>query len=181
MFCTNCGNEIEAYARFCSKCGREAGATAGPEPVAPSVARQTKPAGPRMETHVTVVGWLLVGSGALSVLGGLAVMFTGQFIRLIPMHDPDVPPFIFPFVTGITSLFGMGILALATVTIAAGVGLLQYRPWARTLAIIAAVFSVFHFPIGTAIAAYAFWVLLSDEGRQYYKSRSESTMMTSGA
>ncbi len=63
------------------------------------------------------------------------------------------------------------VLAPAGVT-AAGVGLLQYRDWARTLAIIMAVFLLFHFPIGTAIAIYAFWVLFSREGQYYFRSRS---------
>jgi hypothetical protein len=39
-----------------------------------------------------------------------------------------------------------------------------------------AVLLLFHFPIGTVIAIYAFWVLFSEEGQQYYKSRSEAAM-----
>jgi hypothetical protein len=52
---------------------------------------------------------------------------------------------------------------------------LQYRSWARTFATIVAVLLLFHFPIGTAVAVYAFWVLFSQEGQQYYRSRSENT------
>ena len=37
-----------------------------------------------------------------------------------------------------------------------------------------------HAPIGTAIAVYAFWVLFSQEGQEYYKARSASTMTMSG-
>jgi hypothetical protein len=43
-----------------------------------------------------------------------------------------------------------------------------------------AVLLLFHFPIGTVIAVYAFWVLFSQEGQEYYKTRSESTMTMSG-
>jgi hypothetical protein len=42
------------------------------------------------------------------------------------------------------------------------------------------VFMLFNFPIGTAIAVYAFWVLFGEEGRQYYKSRSVDTITESG-
>jgi hypothetical protein len=85
-----------------------------------------------------------------------------------------------PFIVWVSSVLGLAVLALAAGAGAAGVGLLQYRSWARTLAIIAAVLLLFHFPIGTIIAVYAFWVLLSQEGQDYYRSRSESTMTASG-
>ena len=84
------------------------------------------------------------------------------------------------FIAWITTMVGMGAMALAAGVAAAGVGLLQYRTWARVLAVIMAVFMLFHFPIGTAIAAYAFWVLFSQEGQEYYKARSASTMTMSG-
>jgi hypothetical protein len=44
------------------------------------------------------------------------------------------------------------------------------------LAIIMAIFMLFKFPVGTAIAVYAFWVLFSHEGQEYYKTRAASTM-----
>jgi hypothetical protein len=48
----------------------------------------------------------------------------------------------------------------------------QYRSWGRMLAIIMAVLLLFHFPIGTAFAIYAFWVLFSQEGQEHYQNRS---------
>ena len=39
-----------------------------------------------------------------------------------------------------------------------------------------AILLLFKFPIGTAIAIYAFWVLFSQEGQEYYKTRAASTM-----
>jgi hypothetical protein len=86
-----------------------------------------------------------------------------------------------PLVSWITAVIGLGIMTLAAATAAAGVGLVQYRSWARIFAIIMAVLLVFNFPVGTVIAVYAFWVLFSKEGQQYYKSRSESTMAPNGA
>ena len=77
-------------------------------------------------------------------------------------------------------MIGLGTAALAAGVAAAGVGLLEYRSWARVFAIVMAVFLVFHFPIGTAIAVYAFWVLFSQEGQKYYKARSAGTMTMSG-
>jgi hypothetical protein len=177
MFCINCGNEVEAQARFCSKCGQEVSSAAAvsPQPVTPARAPRD------MNMHITILAWLLIGSGILTGLGGMIVLFAGQIVRHLPMPIArDIPPGMPPFIAWLTSVAGLGILALAAATAAAGVGLLQYRQWARIFTIVVAVFMVFHFPIGTAIAVYAFWVLFSEEGQQYYKSRSESTMTASG-
>jgi uncharacterized membrane protein (DUF2068 family) len=96
------------------------------------------------------------------------------------MAQAEMPPNSLHFASSVISIVVFGILALGAATAAAGVGLLQYRSWARVFATIMAIFLIFHFPIGTIIAIYAFWVLFSKEGQRYYKSRSESTMIASG-
>ena len=144
MFCTQCGNEVEQHARFCSKCGHEAGAltaTMTTAPVAPKKAHD-------MDMHVNMP---------------------------IP-----IPPGMPHFIGWITTVIGLGAAALAAGIAAAGVGLLQYRSWARVMAVVMAVFLLFHFPIGTVIGVYAFWVLFSKEGQEYYNARSASTMTASG-
>jgi hypothetical protein len=45
----------------------------------------------------------------------------------------------------------------------AGVGLLRWRPWARILTLVLAVFQLPHFPAGTVLAVFAGWVLLNPE------------------
>jgi zinc ribbon protein len=178
MFCTQCGNEVEQHARFCSKCGHEA-TTPSATPLAPPVQQVNRPRD--MDMHINILGWLLIGSGILTAIFGFIVIFAGQIVRHLPIPVSSEMPFGMPhFVAWITSVVGLGILALAAGTTGAGVGLLQYKSWARTFAIVMAVLMLFHFPIGTVIGGYAFWVLLSQEGQQYYKSRSESTMTASG-
>ena len=181
MFCTQCGNEVEPQARFCSKCGQEvtAAARASAQPVpAPS---QPAPRQHDMSMHVNILGWLLIGSGVLTGIGALVVLFAGQVISHLPfVPPPDIPIGAPHFIAWITSVVGLFLAALAAGVAAAGVGLLQYRDWARTLAIIMAVFLLFHFPIGTAVAIYAFWVLFSREGQDHYRARSTGAMTSSG-
>jgi hypothetical protein len=171
MFCTHCGNEVEQQARFCSKCGQEvtaASRTAVPAPI------QTKPRD--MSMHINILGWLLIGSGVLTGIGSLFVLFIGQIFRHGPFPmPPDMPPGMPHFIGWISSLVGLFLAAVAAGTAAAGVGLLQYRDWARTLTIIMAVLLLFHFPIGTGVAIYAFWVLFSKEGQDHFRTQAGQT------
>src|SRR6516164_8741462 len=172
MFCTECGNEVEQHARFCSKCGREVTAAAraaaqpAAQPVAPAIQHD-------MSMHVNILGWLLIGNGVLAGMVALAILFAGSIMKHLPVPwPPDGGNVPVQFVSFILTIVGLSAAALAAGVTAAGVGLLQHREWARTLAIIMAVLLLFHFPIGTAVGIYAFWVLFSREGQDYYKSQS---------
>lgn len=179
MFCTHCGNEIEQHANFCSKCGQQ---IVGPAPVqAPQQGQPTKKAPHDMQMHITILGWLFIGSGILTGLIAFVIIFIGQVIMRSPVpFPPDVPIGTITFISWILAMVGLGMTALAAGTAAAGVGLLQYRNWGRGLTVVMSVFMLFHFPIGTGIGIYAFWVLFSEEGREYYKSRSVDTITVSG-
>src|SRR6266581_1892563 len=73
MFCTQCGNEVEPHARFCSKCGHEVSEAAAS--AAPAPPKKTEH---DMNMHVNILGWLLVGSGILTAIGGMIVLFASQ-------------------------------------------------------------------------------------------------------
>src|SRR5262245_24539181 len=127
MVCTQCGNEVELYARFCSKCGHE---------VAPSVATAAAHAPQKtehdMNMHINILGWLLIGSGILTGLVATVLFFVSQMFGHLPFHiSQQMPMGIPPLVSWITAVVGLGIMTLAAATAAAGVGLLQYRSWAR--------------------------------------------------
>jgi hypothetical protein len=125
--------------------------------------------------HVNILGWLLIGNGVLAGIVALAILFAGSIMKHLPVPWPpagDGGNIPVQFVSFILTLVGLSAAALAAGVAAAGVGLLQHREWARTLAIIMSVFLLFHFPIGTAVGIYAFWVLFSREGQEYYKSQT---------
>ena len=174
MFCTECGNEVEQHARFCSKCGREV--TAAARSAAQPATQAVAPAKQHdMGMHINILGWLLIGNGVLAGIVALAILFAGSIMKHLPVPwPPDAGNVPVQFVRFILTIVGLSAAALAAGVAAAGVGLLQHREWARTLAIIMSVFLLFHFPIGTAVGIYAFWVLFSREGQEYYKSESTS-------
>lgn len=167
MFCTNCGNEVEQVARFCSKCGHAV------TPAAPSGEVRQKQQHD-MKMHINILGWLFVGCGVLFGLIGMTIIFAGQIMDHLPINWP--PAFPVHFAGWVAALIGLTMIAVAGAAAAAGAGLLQYKSWARVLAIIMSIFLFFKFPVGTALAVYAFWVLFSQQGQEYYKTHAASTM-----
>jgi hypothetical protein len=63
-------------------------------------------------------------------------------------------------------LFALGALVWGGVHWSTAAGLRRQRPWARLVGLLLAVLNLFFLPFGTALAVYAFWVLLSDETRK---------------
>jgi hypothetical protein len=164
MFCTQCANPVEEHARFCSKCGHE---------LSPVPVRQVR--SHDMAMHVNVLAWIYIGCAILTSIVGFVMLFASRLITRLPIPwPPEMPPEIVPFIGSIVVFAGMATIVMAGAIAAAGIGLLQYRNWGRILAAIMAVFLVLHFPVGTAIAVYTFWVLFSDEGRNHYKTRSDA-------
>jgi hypothetical protein len=85
---------------------------------------------------------------------------------------PDVPIEFLRFAASIAGFIGVGILAFGAVNAAAGVGLLQYQSWGRTLALVMSAIDLIKIPFGTALGIYGFWVLLSERGRAYYERQA---------
>jgi hypothetical protein len=116
-----------------------------------------------METHVKVIGWLhIVLSALLLVVAGFVFLavFGGGLI------SGDRTAFV---VTLLVSVCVSGLLfVLAVPGLFAGVGLLQFKPWARILALVLAVFNLLNFPLGTLLGIYTFIVLLTNEGERLF-------------
>lgn len=112
-----------------------------------------------MDGHLKVVAILHIASNLLTLFAACVILlFTPALFAI-----PDGGAWVF----GLIALFIAGIIMLTAVPgIIGGVGLLMYQSWARILLFIVAAFSLFNFPIGTAIGAYTFWVLLQDEAKQ---------------
>lgn len=119
-----------------------------------------------MQQHVKILAVLhivLSGLGilaamiALLVLGGL-----GSFIAMASENPDD-------WMTG-GILHLIGFLAMAVILcisipgLIAGIGLLNYQPWARILTIVISAIELPAFPLHTALGIYGLWVLLSNEG-----------------
>ena len=60
------------------------------------------------------------------------------------------------------------VLIMAIALLFAGWGLLRMKEWARWLAVILGIFSLFAFPIGTVIGVLIIWYLLKEDVREAF-------------
>ena len=94
-------------------------------------------------------------------------------MRVVPF-PADIEPMLGmdlgPVVSIIVLITAVTMLVLAGLSVAAGVGILYYQSWGRVMALIVASLLLFKFPLGTAVGIYAFWVLLSEEGKKHYQA-----------
>src|SRR4051812_23619144 len=106
-----------------------------------------------MRDHLKILGGLYAGSGAVVLLAGALL---GTVLGAAAAASAGVALGI----VAIVAATFIGVLALPSLI--CGWGLLNYKPWARTLGIILSALQLVSFPVGTAIGGYGLWVLLND-------------------
>jgi hypothetical protein len=122
-----------------------------------------------MEKHVTVVAVLKIGFGALGILAAIIVLVAVVGGGLI---SGDQEAIRVTAIVGPTVAFFLVLLSVPGII--GGIGLLKWKPWARILVLILAVFGLFNIPIGTAVGIYTIWVLMQDETAQLFAAGSGS-------
>ena len=116
-----------------------------------------------MKQHVTVVGALHIGFGALGMLIALIV-----FLAVVGggLLSGDEDAIAITSVVGTVIAFFFALLSIPGII--GGIGMLKYQPWARILVMILAVFNLVNIPIGTAVGVYTIWVLMQEETEQLF-------------
>jgi hypothetical protein len=124
-----------------------------------------------MEQHVKTLGILHIVFGCLGILLALGfLLFFGGIAGLIGATDySGSARFSIPIVGGIGAFIFVAILALSLPGVIAGIGLLQFRSWARILTIVLSVLELIHVPFGTALGIYGLWVLLSQGSERLFR------------
>ena len=125
-----------------------------------------------MQQHVKILAWLtMVYSVLLLLLGIFLFLVIGGAGALSGDRQAML-------VTGAVGTFlAAFFLVLSLPGIITGVGLLRFRPWARSLGIILGALHLISFPIGTALGVYALWVLLNAKTLPLFES--PATALTS--
>lgn len=116
-----------------------------------------------MKTHVTVLGWIFILANAFFLVLGITgfVFLTGLGVVSGDFEAVKV----LGFIGGVGAVF---FTLLALPGLAAGIGLLAGKPWARVLALVVGFLGLVNIPVGTAIGIYAFIVLLQQDASEYF-------------
>ena len=164
MFCSACGQPIDAYQPFCPRCGRQVTpiATAPPPPWMWT----------RVHRHVHTLGILWI------VYAGWTML---RWIMVVPFlagmtHNWNFPfghgseGFMLPFerMPWLIPIITTALLIRSLLCVVAGIALLRRASWGRMLTIVAAFLMLIHPLFGTALGIYALWVLLPGASGQEY-------------
>lgn len=179
MYCSGCGQALVAGQGFCPRCGRASGLGM---PMAPM-----QPVGPaswlpialplgliEQRINALAVGWY-VYAGLTGLFGLIGLAFahawmggqTGDWQGHGFGHhffNGPMMPFFFLRFARVFLLLRVGLAVLA------GWGLMQKATWGRTVAIVAAILAILHFPFGTGLAIWTLVVLLNAPNATGYEA-----------
>ena len=121
-----------------------------------------------MTQHVKILGILHIVFGALGVLGAIIVLMVfGGLAAVVNLsdHASDVPAPLFAVIGGVASIV---ILVISLPGLIIGIGLMQFKPWARLAGIVLSALDLLGFPFHTILGIYGLWVLLNRETEQMF-------------
>lgn len=124
-----------------------------------------------MEQHVRTVAILNIVLGALGVcIALLILLFFGGMAGIVRMDgDSDADVALFALIGGIAFF---AVTAFSVPGLIAGIGLLQFKEWARILTIVVSVLNLLSIPFGTAVGIYGLWVLLNEKTTALLKAKN---------
>lgn len=153
MYCTGCGQELVPGAVVCPRCGRPAGVA----PVPVLYNRVHRHFQPLWILWLVYAGWtVLQGLIALAVLTGATTRWGWGWHGHGGMM---VGPFIYGNMPWLAPVVVLVVGLRVVLSLATAIALQQWWPWARVLAIVAAVLTLIKPIAGTMLAIYTLWVL----------------------
>jgi hypothetical protein len=167
MFCSGCGQALELGQAVCPKCGRP---LAPPVPLVPGLQFQLESYAGKIRA-LSIFWFVYAGLSLLMGIAGLTfakAFLSGGFGPWMngPWGHGQMPPmWLGPAFFHFIWIF---IVLRAGLALAAGWGLLEHAQWGRLVAIVAAIFSLLKFPLGTAIGIWTLVVLLGYRNSTLY-------------
>ncbi len=136
-----------------------------------------EPAPSPMVRHADLLGILYLVWGALSLVVGVSVLIlaAGAAAIIASNNEPAHPAGLAARVTAVTFfLLAACAIAWGGVHAWSGYAIRRHRAWARLVGLALAVLNLLFIPFGTALGAYAMWVLLTEQGRRLFESAEPS-------
>lgn len=170
MYCSKCGATVTEQQAFCAKCGHSTGSATGTQAAEQAALERYGRTIRRLSRYFYFFAGL---SGVLGIMGLFAIQ-TG-----LSMHAGPWEPWPHPYIWNWTLAGGVAwtlLLLRIAASLAAAWGLDRKTDWSRPVALIAAAVAFLEFPIGFALAIYAFSVLLGRQHAQLYSRLSAGEM-----
>jgi hypothetical protein len=123
-----------------------------------------------MRSHVKLLGTLQLAWGAMGLLLGGSLLLLSIGAGAIARTSPG-DPFTAMFTAVLFLVFAAALFISGWANAWAGRGVQRHRAPARIVALVLAVLNLFVLPFGTALAIYAFWVLLHNDARALFEAR----------
>ncbi|MEO8216931.1 MAG: hypothetical protein ABI718_07605 [Acidobacteriota bacterium] len=111
-----------------------------------------------MEKHVTILGIIYIAFGVLFLLAA-AIVFVAVAGGGLISGDREA----IAITSAVATVVSAFLVLFALPTMAAGIGVMRHRPWARVLALIIGVLNLLNIPFGTILGIYTIWVLMNDD------------------
>jgi hypothetical protein len=127
-----------------------------------------------MAQHVKILGILHIVFGGLGVLAAILVLVIfGGVSAVVGLSDHSSDSLTAIPILGIIGGFVfILVLVLSLPGLIIGIGLMQFKPWARIAGIILSAFDLLSVPpFGTALGIYGLWVLLNNETERMFAPR----------
>ncbi len=123
-----------------------------------------------MRSHIKLLGMLQLAWGAMGLLLGGSLLLLAVGAGAIARTSPG-DPWTAVFTAALFMVFAAALGASGWANAWAGRGVQQYRASARIVTLVLAVLNLFVLPFGSALAIYAFWVLLHNDVRSLFEGR----------
>ncbi|HNV02164.1 MAG TPA: hypothetical protein PLE61_06045 [Vicinamibacterales bacterium] len=135
-----------------------------------------------MKRHVDLLALFHLVWGALSLAAGAATLALalGALAIVASAERTDLGPNVgATFTAGVFFAFAVAAVAWGGLHLWVGRALGRRLAWARVLGLGIAVLNLFFLPLGTALAVYTLWVLLTNETRRMFEP--DAPLSTPGA
>ena len=120
-----------------------------------------------MRSHVKLLGMLQLAWGAMGLLLGGSLLLLAAGAAAIARTSPG-DPWTAALTASVFVVFAGALGASGWANAWSGQALQRHRPPARLATLVLAVLNLFVLPFGTALAIYAFWVLLHNRTRAVF-------------
>jgi hypothetical protein len=122
-----------------------------------------------VERHVNLLGILATLWGALAMLVGVSMLLLAGALSELLAPAANRVDFAASLTAAMFVLIGVFALVWGGAHVWAAMLMKRRRPLGRVLSLALAVVNLLVLPFGTALGAYALWVLLRDEGRRLFE------------